>query len=294
MQQAFRERKACFFVALGSAMGQVILGEDMQTLSDAVVQLWRMRQLLWALTWREIEGRYAGTVLGVAWMYIQPLCSLAAFYLVFDVVMGLRLGPDAPAQSVGAFLVVGALPWMALSDSIARGTSSLLEAGGLLQKNALPPALFPTRAVLGSAVVYAPLMALLVLVYTPLHGWQWPVVFMLLLLAAQLLLGMLLAHVLAIFAVAMRDTSQIVGFALSLGIYLAPILFPLKMIPEAVRWVLWLNPVTPLVIGYQHVLLQGVAPPWQIWLALAVWLVLLATVLSVLMRRCYDQLVDWL
>lgn len=266
----------------------------MQSLSLVVLQLWRMRQLLWALTWREIQGRYTGTVLGVAWMYIQPLCSLAAFYLVFDVVMGLRLGADAPAQSVGAFLVVGALPWMALSDAVARGTSSLLDAGGLLQKNALPPALFPTRAVLGSAVVYAPLLVLLVLVYTPLHQWQWPLVWMAGLLLAQLLLGLLLAHVLAILAVAMRDTVQMVGFALSLGVYLAPILFPLQMIPQALRWVLWLNPVTPLVIGYQHVLLQGVAPPWQVAPVLLAWLVLLVVLLRVLMRRCYDQLVDWL
>ena len=92
---------------------------------------------------REVVARYTGTAAGAVWLYAQPLATLAAYFLVFDVVLGMRLGPEAPTSRVGAFLVVGALPWMAWSDAIQRSMGSLLEAGALLQKNALPPVLFP-------------------------------------------------------------------------------------------------------------------------------------------------------
>ncbi len=66
------------------------------------------------------------------------------------------------------------------------------------------------------------------------------------------------------------------------------------MFPENWRWVLWLNPMTALVIGYQQVLLLGDWPPAGVWLAGAAWLVVVAMALNVVVRRSRDQLVDWL
>lgn len=66
------------------------------------------------------------------------------------------------------------------------------------------------------------------------------------------------------------------------------------MFPANWRWVLWLNPMTALVIGYQQVLLQGNWPPMGVWVAGVVWLVVLALALNTLVKRSRDQLVDWL
>jgi lipopolysaccharide transport system permease protein len=85
-----------------------------------------------------------------------------------------------------------------------------------------------------------------------------------------------------------------VTFLLSVGIYLSPILFPLALFPERWRWVLWANPMTALVLGYQNVLLQGLWPQAAVWLALGIWIAVLAVLLNGLVRRSRDQLVDWL
>ena len=106
----------------------------MTILMDEARTLWRSRTLVWGLTRREVSARHSGTVLGVIWPYLQPLLTIAAYYLVFDVVFSMRLGEGAPTHAVGAFLIVGALPWMAFCDAISRGMSSLLDAGGLLKK----------------------------------------------------------------------------------------------------------------------------------------------------------------
>lgn len=243
---------------------------------------------------REIAARHTGTAAGVAWPYLQPLMTVAAYYLVFDIVFSMRLGAGAPTDAVGAFLIVGALPWMAFCDAVSRGMGSLIEAGGLLHKNPLPPVLFTTRAVLASSLIYGPLMVLVALAYTPFHGFSTALVAFVLLLLLQVMLCLLVGYLLAILAAALRDTVQLVGFLLSVGIYLSPILFPLSLFPEKWRWVLWLNPMTAFVQGYQSILLQGVWPPFATWWAVVAWLVVCAAVLDVVVRRSRDQLVDWL
>lgn len=263
-------------------------------LGDELRSAWSARSLVWVLTRREVAARHAGTAAGIVWPYLQPLLMVAAYYLVFDVVFGMRLGEGAPARAVGAFLVVGALPWMAFCDAVQRGMTSLIDAGGLLHKNPLPPVLFTTRAVLASSLIYGPLLLLVALAYLPAHGLRPAVLALLPLLALQLLLSLVLAYVLAILAAALRDVVQLVGFLLSVGIYLSPILFPLSLFPENWRWVLWLNPMTALVLGYQQVLLQGAWPPLSVWVVSAAWIAALALALNVLVARSRDQLVDWL
>lgn len=256
--------------------------------------LWRNRDMLWVMTRRELASRYAGSSIGMLWAYLQPILTVAAYFLVFDVVFAMRMGDDAPTSRVGTYLVVGALPWLAFCESLSRGASSLVDAGSLLQKNALPPVLFVARSVLAGWVVFVPLMAALTLAYMPISGLRWALLAVPLLLLLQGVLALLLAHVLAILTAAVRDTSQVLNFMLSVGIYLSPILFPLSLFPVAWRWVLFANPMSALVLGYQSVLLKGQWPPIELWLVAMGWLLVLALLLNVLIRRSRDELVDWL
>ncbi len=266
----------------------------MKMLAAQAAALWYARRLCWTLTRREISTRYAGTALGVLWAYAQPLLTVAAYYLVFDVVFAMRLGAGAPAHAVGTYLIAGMLPWMAFSDALTRGMTSLLEAASVLQKNALPPMLFPLRAVLASAVVYAPLLVLLVFAYAPLHRFAPALMVLPALVALQVLLCVLWGSVLAVLAAALRDVMQLVTFALSLGIFLSPVLFPAHLFPEAWRWALWLNPMTAWVSSYQTLLLQGAWPPPSHWIGMLAWLAGGAVLLQVLLVRSRDQLTDWL
>ena len=256
--------------------------------------LWRARGLVWVLTKRELSARNAGSIAGMLWLYLPPLMTIAAYYLVFEIVFSMRLGQHAPVQSVGAYLVVGALPWMAFCDAINRSMSSLIDAGGLLQKNPLPPALFPARSVLASAVVFGPLIGLVALAYTPLHRWSPALIALLPLTIMQITLCWSLGYLLALLAAALRDVLAIVGFILSIGIYLSPVLFPVTMFPADWRWILWLNPVAPLIGGYQSVLLTGSWPTWSTWAVTLVWIILTGLLLELVVRRSRDQLVDWL
>lgn len=256
--------------------------------------LWRARALLSMMVRREIAARHAGSVLGVVWLYLQPLLTIAAYYLVFDVVFQMRLGENAPTRAVGAYLIVGMVPWIAFCEATSRGMGSLLEAGTLLQKNPLPPALFPARAVTTSAVIYLPLTLLLVAAYATHHRFSAWLLLLPLLLALLLAVWFLLAYILAILAAALRDVVQIVTFFLGIGVFLSPVLFPLAMFPSSLAWLLWLNPITPGVLGLQALLLSGRPPGIEVWLGLLLWLVVTIVALDRLLARSREQLVDWL
>jgi len=256
--------------------------------------LWRSRALVWVLVQREVAARHAGAAGGLLWLYAQPLLTIAAYYLVFDVVFAMRLSEGAPTRAAGAFLIVGSVPWMAFCDAISRGMNSLVEGGHLLQKNPLPPGLLPVRSVFASAQVFGPLLLGLIVAYAPAHHFQAPLLLMVPLLALQLAMALVLGYLLAIAAAALRDTVQITAFVLSMGVFMSPVLFPMDMFPKDWIWVLWLNPITPVVLAYQQILLKGAWPPLEVWPALFAWLAITTVLLNVALTRSRDQLVDWL
>ncbi len=245
------------------------------------------------MTRREVATRLAGSVLGATWLYAQPLLTLAAYILVFDIVFEARVG-GASGHRAGTYLVVGMVPWMAFSDALSRGMASLIEASALLQKNPLPPVLFPARAITSSAVTYLPLLALVMCAY-PLFlgtGPEW--LCLPILMVALYGIAFVLAYLLAILSAALRDILQVVSFMLALGVFVSPVLYPPSKLPESLQWLVWLNPMTPVVYGFQGVLLDHAWPPVQVWLAIVVWLGLAALLLNRIIPRSRDHLVDWL
>ena len=266
----------------------------MKALTIQLAEIWRLRALLRLMTVREIQARFKGTALGLAWLYLQPVLTILAYYFVFDIVFKARLGEGAPTRALGVYLIVGMVPWMAFADAVSRAMSSLVEAGGLLQKNALAPALFPARAVAASAITYLPPILLVVVVAGVANGVSASLLWLPVVLAIQFMVSFLLGYVLAVLAAAMRDVLQVAGFLLSLGVFASPILFTPEMIPEGYRWLLWLNPMTPIVMDFQSIVLAGRSPAADTWPVLAAWVLVLALLANRLIDRSAEQLVDWL
>jgi lipopolysaccharide transport system permease protein len=263
-------------------------------LQSDLLTLGRNRDLLLKLTRREIEARFRGSALGVIWLYAQPLALIAAYYLLFDVVFGARVGAGAESRSLGLHLIAGIVPWMAFADAVSRGMHSLVQEGRLLQKTPLPPVLFPARAVLASAVTYLPLLVMLAAGYAWHLGGSTALLLLPALGLGIFILAFLAAYSLALLTAAARDVEQVAGLLLALGLFASPVLFPIERFPDSLQGLLWLNPMTPLVLGFQSVLLDQAWPHISVWLAVALWAVALALLLGRLVANSHDQLVDWL
>lgn len=233
---------------------------------------WRSLWVLWRY-WlaREFKTRYAGSALGLAWAVIQPLASLAIFYVLFGLVLKVRVPGVASDSGYLLHLLAGLAVWLPFVDAVGRGVGCLVAYEDFLRKQPMPTEILPAVAVGGSlvtlAIGYVLLLALCVADgIGPRLGWVWlaPLVM------AQLVmtLGLVLALSMAQFL--WRDVGTIVTFALQLWFYLTPVVYPLSQVPE--RYHVWylLNPVACLALGVQWAVLGVPVPAGTLW-ALAAW-----------------------
>lgn len=256
--------------------------------------LWSSRRLLWELVRRELRGRVVGSVGGWVWLLARPLLAALAYFFVFDLVFQVRLGVETAGPGFGVFLLAGLLPWMAFTEGVSAGTTSLLESANLLRKTALPVELFPARAVLAVALLYAPVVWLYGLALMASRGGlDWALLLPLWILL-QLAMTYCLALCLALLAAALRDVVQLVGLVTTVWMFLSPVLFPLERVPAGLATLLWLNPGTPLVLGYHALILDGRLPQPSVWFGALGWTLLPGLLAALLLRRVREQVVDWL
>jgi lipopolysaccharide transport system permease protein len=257
--------------------------------------IWHTRHLLWYLVWRDLRQRYIGSAGGLLWALLQPLLTAAAYLFLFDVVFAVRLGDSNGTRHFGVYLLAGLIPWLALNEGVMRGMTSLVDAGGLLRKTALPLELFPAQAALASALLYLPIVALYAAALAVARGrLDLSLLLLPLWFLMQLSITFLLALVLAILAAALRDVMQVVGFLTTIWIFISPVFYPLDRVPQAFRAVVWLNPGTPLVIGYHAIILKGESPGVLAVGLLLAWITVLYLIGGALLRRSREHVVDWL
>ncbi|HXT22205.1 MAG TPA: ABC transporter permease [Thermoanaerobaculia bacterium] len=218
------------------------------------------RFLLRELVRRDLQGRYAGSALGVLWSFLQPLWQLLLFTFVFEVVLRMRPVGEG-TDRFWVFLLCGLLPWMAVQEGVSRGATAITDNANLVKKLHFPSEVLvltvATAALVHEAIAAVVLVpALLVLGELSWRGLPW----LLLAVPLQLLLtcgvGLLLGAVQVFF----RDLTQLVGMLLQAWFYLTPIVYPLGFVPERLRPLLDLNPLTALVGLYRTALLGGPVP----------------------------------
>lgn len=231
--------------------------------------LWRY----WLL--REFKTRYAGSVLGIAWAVIQPLASLAIFYVLFGLILAVRVPGLEASNGYLIHLLAGLAIWLPFTDAIGRGVGSLAAYEDFLRKQPMPAEILPAVSVGSSLLVLGIGYGLLLILSIaqdvgPYFSWVWLPVLVL----AQIALTFGLTLVLSMAHFLWRDVGSFVGFGLQLGFYLTPIVYPLAQVPERFHNWFLLNPVACLVLAVQSVVLHMPVPPGTVW-ALVAWVALL-------------------
>lgn len=215
--------------------------------------LWRYRELLGFLAWRDVKVRYKQAVLGAAWALIQPMITTTIFTVLFG-----RLA-NMPDGGVPYPLIVlaGLLPWQLFAASLSGSSGSLVSNSSLISKIYFPRLIVPISA-LGVALIDFCIVLGLFVVLAAWFGvyptWHWLLLpcFMLLALAAALGAGLWLTAL----TVKYRDFRFIVPFLLQVGIFVTPIGFRTDFFPSW-RQLMALNPLTAVVDGFRWCLLGG-------------------------------------
>lgn len=223
--------------------------------------LFRYRQLIAALTARDLKARYRGSMLGFFWSLANPLLLLAVYTVVFTIFF--------PANSVKPyplFLFAGILPWTFFSAAVLESTTSISANAGLIKKVMFPAEALPLVVVLSHLVHFALAIPVL-LVATLAFAWHGDIALHSTILVVPLLM---LLQTLFVAGVAMmvssasvlfRDLRDIITNLMQLGFFMTPILYLIDRIESRpLRALLRLNPMTPFVVSYQDVLFFGHLP----------------------------------
>jgi ABC-type polysaccharide/polyol phosphate export permease len=215
---------------------------------------------------QDLNQRFAGNAVGVAWALILPLLQLALFGLLFVQIFKAR-APGFEGVGYLAFLALGMWPWFAFSEAVARGAGALVDNAGLLAKVAISHwQLIAARVVVAFVLHGLGLVLVLVvlaLVGAPLQWWRLPVA-----LAAWVLLLPLALATACVFAqlqAFVRDLVQILPYLLSTVMFASPILYHGSLMPEWLRAAQRFNPIGTAIASVRDPLLTGVWPE-DLWL----------------------------
>ena len=226
-------------------------------LSIDLKELWRYRELVYFLTWRDIKVRYKQAVLGIAWAVLQPVLTV----LIFTVVFGILLKTPSQDLPYPLFTISALLPWQLFANALQRSSISLVGNANLLTKIYFPRLAIPLSAVMAALVDFGVSFVLIGMMayYRYMPGWNmlWLPVIILFALLTALAVGLWLSAI----NVQYRDVQHMVPFIVQVWMYASPIVYPIDIIPEGIWRVLYgLNPMVGVIQSYRWALLGGDQP----------------------------------
>lgn len=210
--------------------------------------LWEYRELLYFLTWRDIKVRYKQTVLGIAWVVLQPLFLMLVFTAFFGRII------EVPSSEIpySIFTYTALLPWQLFSRALNEGSMSLVGQERMITKVYFPRILVPASAVLSALLDFAIAFVFLIgfifvcgvqpgfaIVALPL--------FVLLALMAALGAGLWLAALNVVY----RDVRYLLPFLTQIWMFATPIIYPISVVPDKWRLLYSLNPMVGVVEGFR-------------------------------------------
>jgi len=223
--------------------------------------VWQSRELLYFLIWRDVKIRYKQTMLGAAWVIIQPLMTMVIFTVIFGGFA--RIPSDGLPYSIFSYTAL--LPWLYFSQAVSRSSESLVNSAGLITKIYFPRLIIPISAVLAPLVdfVIAFVILLGMMVWFGIAP-HWNALFLPLFLLLALITALAVSLFLSTLNVKYRDVRYTVPFLVQVWMYASPVVYPVSIIPAKWRLLYSLNPLVGVIEGFRWALLSKASPDFSI------------------------------
>jgi lipopolysaccharide transport system permease protein len=224
------------------------------------------RQLIWQLAKRDVVGRYRGSLLGLFWSLVHPLLMLAVYTFVFGVVFRSRWGAAEPGSKLefSVILFAGLIVFGIFSEFMNRAPGLVLANPNYVKKVVFPLEVLPW-VLLASAIFHALVsIAVLIVMLLIAQGYvPWTMILLPVVLMPLIFLCLGLGWFLSSWGVFVRDVGQIVGVLTSALLFLSPLFFPSSALPENIRPLIRLNPLSFPLEQAREVMLWGHMPNWE-------------------------------
>jgi len=223
-----------------------------------VREVWAYRELLYFFVWRDLKVRYKQTVVGVAWVIIQPLLSMGVFTIFFGRLA--KLPSDGLPYPV--FYLAALVPWSYFATALQSATNVVVENQRVITKVYFPRILLPASSVAAGlvdfSIVFVVLLAMTLKfgIVPGVHALFLPL-FLLLAVATALGVGLWLSALNALY----RDVRYVTGFLVQFWMLASPVAYPSSLVPYRWRWLYGLNPMAGVIEGFRWALTGHGQPP---------------------------------
>lgn len=235
---------------------------------EIAASFWRNRDLILALTKREVVGRYRGSVVGIAWSFLNPILMLLVYTFVFSVVFKARwgVGGDGSKTLFAIVLFVGMIVHGLFAECLNRAPGLILSNVNYVKKVIFPLEILPCVA-LGSALFHTAISLVVLLLAQLILNQQlmWTVLLFPCVLLPLVFATMGFAWFLAGLGVYVRDIGQITGMVTTVLLFLSPVFYPISALPEQYQRWLHLNPLTFIIEEGRNTLIFGRVPGIGEW-----------------------------
>ncbi len=227
-------------------------------------ELWGARELVTIFVWRDFVATYKQTALGALWYVIQPILTSLIYFIIFKVLVGLPTDNLPPLL----FYFSGTIVWNYFSSNFVKTSGTLLGNANLFQKVYFPRLTVPVSIVLSNLISFGIQFGifLLFLLFFQFKGFPIQPNITILLLPVLLLimagLGLGFGLVISALTTRYRDFHHLIGFTTQIMLFATPVIYPISVVPERLRWVLWLNPISSIVETFRFSFLGAGQLPW--------------------------------
>jgi len=226
--------------------------------------LWNYRSFVASMVVREFRVRYLGSLLGSVWSILNPLAMIFIYTIIFSKVMRARLAGVDDTMAFGIFLCSGLITWGFFSELLSRCQNIFIEQANMLKKIRFPrialPAVLFLSCSLNFLIIFG-IFAVFLLLTGRFPGWSFVGFLPLLMIQQGFALGF--GVFLGTLNVFFRDIGHFIGIVLQFWFWLTPIVYPITILPERIRDLIELNPMTQIVLNYQQIVLQNAWPSWD-------------------------------
>lgn len=211
-------------------------------------ELWRFRELLYFLAWRDVKVRYKQAAFGAAWAIVQPLLTM----LIFSFFFGRMAKIPSDGVPYPLFCYSALVPWIYFSGTLGQAGNSLVNNATLITKIYFPRILLPAASALGGLLDFAvgsTFLVLMMFYYRVTPGWTlvfWPVAVL-----GMVMVSMAVSMLFAAVNVRYRDIKHVIPFIIQLGLFVTPVIYPADFLPARLRPLLALNPLSGVMEGFR-------------------------------------------
>ena len=224
-------------------------------MTTKIKEIYDYREMIWMLVRRDLRGRYKGSALGFLWTFLNPLLQLGVYTVVFSVIM------RAGIEKYYLFLFVALIPWIAFSTSIQGGTTCILTQKSMVTKIHFPRQVLPIAHVTTCFVNMLLCFIVVFLVCGFSIGINIAVIpYLIPVILIEYLLALGLCFIVSGITVFFRDMEHIIGIFVMMWQFLTPVMYSVDSVPEQLRTIFMLNPMTPVILCYRDILYYKQVP----------------------------------